>query len=169
METKLRTYDWKMDSMPSAFCHIQAHRFSAFDEFKLSGSNLSVLSAKVKLVSYETCVCWIERLTSACSDEHDEAFLYCTGNYSRSTVKHIGLFTQEFCGDNKYHTLRDLLKEALRMDYNISAVEYKLTDEELKAFDKKLVWYEQNGSKFTKYRRTPNYDNYSRNFNPLYL
>lgn len=154
MSTK--TNDWKMDSMPTAFCHVSAERSD--DSF-----------TSVKLISYETCVCWIERLTSVSPDSKGAAFLYCTGNYSRSTIKHIGRFTQEFCGEDKYYILRDLLKEALRKDYNVAAVEYELSVNEVKAFDKKLAWYESNGKKFHKYSHEPNYWSYDSKFNALNL
>ena len=146
-------HDWKLDSIPSGFCHVQHDGVS------------------IKLISYETCVCWFSRFTNIITGE-EVLYLHCRGNYTKASIRHISRFTKEFTGASKYVELRDLLerasrcyknearlndKEAASM-YDAGAVYIKLTSKEIEQFDKRLTWYKENGKRFTKYSRKPNYE-----------
>ena len=82
---------YRLNSMPSAQCHIKITR----DDIKII----------VELVSYSTSVL---RLTYDPTDETVESNLtmQSTGTYSNTTARHINRFTREFLGKNMYHRIK---------------------------------------------------------------
>ena len=157
----VQRYDFKFIGHESAFLHVQIET-NLYDEVEYFTT--------VKLISYETCVCWIE---------YDHRFNYyklgCSGNYSMSTIKHIRWFTEQFTGVNLYHDIRDKLKRAHQLNIegcNIEWVDCYITDEMEDCIKKAVNMYKRDGKRFTKYSHQPNYDSlyygYSR-FNPTNL
>ena len=61
-------------------------------------------------------------------------WLYCTGTYSATTRKHIGLWLKEFCPDVSYQMMKNCY--ANNMEYNINTGELK------KHINKKSVYSE---------------------------
>ena len=135
----------KLDSHKSAFCHVIVHEDG------------------VNLVSYETSVCEI-----CVSKDRKSGYILCSGNYSRSTIKHIGWFTQEFCGKNMYHEIRWELTEAVRHNklvYNeeisgtlLYNAMVRLNQEQIDHCMKRINWYYENAKRFNGYSKEPNYD-----------
>ena len=73
------------------------------------------------LKSYTTIVLELNKKTG---------WLYCTGLYSRTTIKHISAFLREVCPNTSYYTIRDCYKNA--KIYNVYTGEVKSKEEWLK-------------------------------------
>ena len=130
--------DCKLDSHKSAFCHVVVH------------------DAGVNLVSYETSVCQI-----ILSSDRTTGRVLCNGNYSRSTIKHIGWFTSEFTGNNLYSEILSALKAAQKKNKNGACIEYisvPLSFAEIARCSHRINWYKEEGTRFYKYSKEPNYD-----------
>lgn len=137
--------DCKLESHKSAFCHVVVHEDG------------------VNLVSYETSVCqmYIDKASG-------RAFLYCSGNYSASTIKHIGWFTTEFTGHNLYYVIKQHLLKAQHHNMLVyhdkisgelmGYITIELTNAETANLESRIKWYKENGSYFHKYSKEPNYD-----------
>ena len=89
---------YRLLSMPHAQCHVYIKRF---DDGSVS----------VELISYETSVCIVNY------NPVNGAELLCSGTYSVTTARHINSFTNEFCGDSKYHECKLALHKGKRVGY----------------------------------------------------
>ena len=130
--------DCKLESHKSAFCHVVVHEDG------------------VNLVSYETSVCHI-----SLSRDRTSGNITCNGNYSRSTIKHIGWFTSEFIGRNMYGEIISALKEAEKKNRNGACIEFvsiPLKREEIIRCCHRITWYKEEGTRFYRYSKSPNYD-----------
>ena len=137
--------DCKLESHKSAFCHVVVHENG------------------VNLVSYETSVCQM-----FIDNDSGRAFLYCKGNYSPTTIKHLNWFTTEFTGHNLYYAIKEQLILAKRYNeliYNdettgmlVESAVVELTNPEIANLESRIKWYKENGSYFHKYAKEPNYD-----------
>lgn len=146
--------DYKLMSHPHCFAHVQIEQ--------------SNTECNITLISYETAVAGIH-LSDA------ESFIWCKGNYSRSTIKHINYFTQSFLGNNLYYAIKSALIKTKRENKNGACFEYatiNLCDRDVSIVSNSVERYKRNGETFRKYSKQPNYDllyyGYSE-FNPIIL
>ena len=146
--------DYKLMNHPYCFAHVQIE--------------LSNTECNIALISYETAVCGIHL-------SEEQSFIWCKGNYSRSTIKHIGYFTSSFIGNNLYYAIKCALVKAKRDNNNGACYEYatvNLDERDVKIICNRVESYRANGERFTKYSKEPNYDmlyyGYSE-FNPIIL
>lgn len=123
----LGTDDFRLDSMPSAQCHIRISRdkYGIVDE--------------IDLISYSTLVCVLKR------DIGNVFNLWCTGTYSTTTSRHINRFTTEFCGNNYYYKCRDAIKadNLCRADFG-----YYVADIPCFGIENRAEWYTANGKPY---------------------
>lgn len=144
--------DCKLEPHKSAFCHVVVHEDG------------------VNLVSYETSVCQI-----ILSSDRTSGRVLCNGNYSRSTIKHIGWFTREFTGNNLYGEIISALKAAKKKNKNGACIEFisvYLKREEIIRCSHRINWYKEEGERFYRYSKSPGYEKLfygSSNFNPTNL
>ena len=130
--------DCKLESHKSAFCHVVAH------------------DDGVNLVSYETSVCQI-----VLSSDRTSGRVMCNGNYSMTTIKHIGWFTREFTGNNLYSEIRSALKAAEKKNKSGACIEYisvPLSFAEVDRCAKRIKWYKEQGTRFYRYSKSPDYE-----------
>ena len=57
-------------------------------------------------------------------------WLYCTGLYSRTTIKHISVFLKEICPNTSYYTIKDCVNNG--NVYNVFTGEIKSKSDYLK-------------------------------------
>ena len=148
--------EYKLMSHPYCYAHVQIEQ--------------SNTECEITLISYETAVCGIHL-----SVKEDECFIWCKGNYSRSTIKHINYFTSSFIGNNLYYAIKEALIKAKRDNKNGACLEFAtipLDERDVSIICKRVESYKEHGEKFYKYYSQPNYDamyyGYS-NFNPIIL
>lgn len=151
------TQRFKFIGHESAFCHIEIEQ-QRYTSYNGDGTINTQCNDKTtaKLISFETCVSWIEY-----DYIHDTCVLYCDGNYSRSTIKHIGWFTKQFIGENRYYMIRDKLKMAIKLNKegcHITYVDIPLSWAFTQNATETMHDYLRKGQKFTKYAKEPNYD-----------
>ena len=115
---------YKMRNHESASCHIEID-----------------YSNGVSLISYNTKVCTIVTGNNA-------VYITCSGNYSRTTCRHIAYFTSEFLGENYYYLIRESLLSAKKHKQNFAVV---TIDRKKEYFLARLTFYLEHGKCFTGY------------------
>ena len=151
---------FKLDGHESAYCHIE----------------MSEDGYQVNLISYQTCVCSLSRTANSW-------YFHCDGNYSRSTIRHIAWFLDEFHTCVSYAEVKDELLKAKKRNKkrireydkacnkdNEYSKHYRPYIEEYiticisnvgdykSAIDYRVQWYLENGKRWWKYAKEPNYD-----------
>lgn len=157
VKTAIPQRRFKLDGHESAYCHLA----------------ISEDGFEVCLISYETCVCSLERKASGW-------YFHCDGTYSRSTIKHISWFLEEFYTNISYYEVRDELTKAKKRNKQRDKY-FDSQDRDFKrshrpyyeeyiticvgnhgdmdtATDRRVKWYLENGKKWTKYSKTPDYE-----------
>ena len=147
--------DYNLLSHSSAYCHVQIEKD---DETN---------SIQVNFISYQTAVCGISYIDG-------NATLWCKGNYSRSTIKQIGWFTESFCGENLYYSIKNELLYCDKMNRkHDTCFEYAtidMSEKQKKAFLHAVEMYQADGVRWYKYSKEPNwYDNSYSNLNVIIL
>ena len=139
--------NFKFIGHESAFLHIGIERKMYKD---------ATFNTVVKLISYETVVASIEY-----DYINDTCYLFCNGNYSMSTIKHLRWFTEQFTGENLYPDIIAKLKRAVQLNNEgccITYIDILLNGEKKDRVCDTVNRYLQSGQHFTKYSKEPNYD-----------
>lgn len=131
--------DYRLDSMPSATCHVIIKRY---------GETCEEQAISVELWSYYTHVLTIDYHAD------DQRFeLYASGVYSRTTSRHINRFTKEFLGENLYHLVKSVCAKSEEVFPLVLALDCTNNKTAEQAFFKALQNYSNYGKRFYGYSK----------------
>ena len=132
--------DYRLDSMPSAMCHVVIKRY---------GETCEEQAISVELWSYYTHVLTIDYHAD------DQSFdLHASGTYSVTTARHINRFTKEFLGENLYHSVKSVCSKSDEEFPLVLALDCTNNKTAEQAFFKALERYSNYGKRFYDYTKS---------------